>query len=151
MTDPFELLVQQLGVSLNVPLYIDKNHACALQVHGKLTVQLQLDAAQEYLLIAAFICELPPGKFRENVLCEALKTNAQPDPRTGVMGYLAISNRLTMHQRYLFATLKSDQLAMIVAGFIDYAELWQDAVGKGQSSPSPIRATVSTNVFGLKR
>lgn len=150
-TDPFEILIQELSASLNVPLHVDRNRACALNIHRQFTVQLQLDSAQEKLIIAAFICELAPGKFRENVLAEALKANYLPDPRTGILGYLAPQNRLTLHQHYPFASMTAQDLAMIVAGFIDYAQLWKDAIDQGQISPSPIRGSATTNPFGLKR
>jgi hypothetical protein len=151
MTDPFETLVHQLGDALGVTLQVDRNHACAIRVHHQLTIQLQIDPEQEKLLIASLICELPPGKFRENVLSEALKANNLPDPRTGILGYLPMGNRLTLHQRYPFASLDGNKLALYVAGFIDYAELWRTAIERGQASPAPIQGAVTTNPFGLKR
>ncbi|MBF8262661.1 MAG: scc1-B [Parachlamydiales bacterium] len=150
-TDPFELLIQQLGSALNVPLHVDHNYACAIKVHNQLTIQLQIDAAQENVLIASLICEVPPGKFRENVLCEALKANHLPDPRTGILGFLLINNRLTLHQRYPFAILDGEKLAQYVAGFIDYAELWRAAIESGLWSPAPIRPSASASPFGMKR
>lgn len=151
MTDPFETLIHQLGISLNVPLHVDRHHSCTLKVHQKMTVQLQVDAALEKLWIASFICELLPGKFRENVLCEALKANNLADPRTGVFGYIAINNRLTLHQGYLFSSLDGDMLANYVAGFIEYADLWRETIEKGQVSPAPIYNTGSKKPFGLQR
>jgi hypothetical protein len=151
MTDPFETLIHQLGISLNVPLHVDRHHSCTLQIHQKLHVQLQVDAAQEKLWIASFLCELLPGKFRENVLSEALKANSLPDPRTGIFGFLSMTNRLTLHQVYRFPSLDGEKLAMYVAGFIDYAELWREAVERGQASPAPIHGSASTNPFGFKR
>jgi hypothetical protein len=153
MTDPFEILIQQLGQSLSVPLHVDRHLACTLKVHQKLTVQLQMDSAQENLIVASFICELPPGRFRENVLCEALKSNNLPDPRTGILGFLSKTNHLTLHQFYRFASLDSEKLSMVIAGFIDYADLWREAIGLGYSSPSPIFENTATppSPFGLKR
>ncbi len=151
-TDPFELLIAELGKALHVTLHVDRNHACALQVHHQLTIQIQTDAAQEKLLIAAIICELPPGRFRENVLSEALKANFLPDPRTGILGYLSLNNRLTLHQRYPLTMLDGKKLENLVAGFIDYAELWREAIEKGQTSPAPIHGSaMPTNPFGLQR
>lgn len=151
MTDPFETLIQQLSHAIKVPLHVDQHLACSLKIHQKLTVQIQLDAAQERLMIVAFICELQPGRFRENVLCEALKANNLPDPRTGILGFLPKTQSLTLHQIYRFSSLDGDQLASILAGFIDYADLWREAIAMGQSSPSPIRSSKTSNPFGLQR
>jgi hypothetical protein len=141
MTDPFEELLHQLGKFLDVSLHVDKSHACTLQIHDKLKVQLELDPALEMVWIASFLIEIPPGRFRENVLLEALKTNHLPDPRTGILGFSLRKHCLTMHQRYPLALLTGEILSMYVASFIDYAELWRDAIQKGMTSPAPISSS----------
>jgi hypothetical protein len=138
MIDFFETLIADLAMAMKINLHVDRNSACAIRVHQKLTVQLQIDLAQENLLIASFISTLPPGKFCENVLSEALKANHLPDPRTGILSYLPGQNRLTLHQYYPISILDGKKLAMYVAGFIDYAELWRDALERSQTSPAPI-------------
>lgn len=146
----FATLLHELSAVLDVPLHVDRNHACLFRVHEQLSVQIQLDATQERLWMASFICELPPGKFRENILAEALKANNLPDPRTGIFGYLAINNHLTLHQRYPLASLDGQKLSQLLAGFIDYADLWRDAIARGQPGPAPIQSSKTTNPFGLK-
>lgn len=141
MTDFFESLIHQLGIALHTPLHVDHKHACTLQIHQKIRVQLQMDSAQEHVIALAFISELPPGKFRENVLAEALKANNLPDPRVGILGYLLTKNTLTLHQSYPIRSLDGHSLALFVAGLTDYAALWRDAIEHGQSSPAPIFLT----------
>ena len=151
MTDPFEELIRQLSDSLGLTLRVDKNHACSLKIHEDLSIQIQTDSAQEKILIASFVAELPPGRFRQNVLSEALKTNNLPDPRTAVFGYLTANNQLTMHQRYPLALLDGAKLAVLVANFIDYAQLWHNAIRQGQPGPAPIQPTARpSNPFGLR-
>lgn len=151
MTDPFEELIQQLGEALGTTLHVDRNRACLLKVHDTLSVQLQTDSSQEKVLIAAFIAELPPGRFRENVLTEGLKANHLADPRTAIFGYLSSGNRFTMHQRYPIDLLDGKKLAVLVANFIDYAQLWKEAIQQGRPGPAPIVGTAKTsNPFGLR-
>jgi hypothetical protein len=150
-TDPFEELIHKLGEELNVPLGVDRHRACAINIHETLTVQIQLDASQEKLLIASFVADLPPGKFRENVLGEALKTNHLEDPRTAILGYLAMTNKLVLYQRYPFVLLDAKKLAEYVAGFIDYAEIWREAISRGQTSPAPIQPSIKPPPFGMRR
>jgi hypothetical protein len=135
MTNPFEALIQQLGQFLRVPLHIDRYLACTLNIHQKFTVQLQMDSAHENVIVAAFICELPPGRFREDVLAEALKANNLPDPRIGILGFLLRTNHLTLHQFYPLASLDGERLSLFLANFIDYANLWQKAISNRESSP----------------
>src|SRR5580658_4179396 len=108
MIDRFQEILNDLGRVFSLELQIDKHHACSIQVSEHLTVQLQLDSSQESLFLFAKVIEIPPGKFRENVLREALKANALPDPRTGIFGYLAQTNRLALFQRYPLEMLNGD-------------------------------------------
>ena len=102
MINRFEEILQLLGQSLNLPLQVDANNACAIQIKQNLIVQLQPDPSQEKLLIGCQIIQVPPGKFRENVLKEALKANGLPDPRVGIFAYIARNNTLFLFQEYPF-------------------------------------------------
>ena len=150
MNDPFEEIIQELGFALGITLHVDKNRACQLRVHHKLSVQIQLDTTGERILIGCMVIELPPGRFCENVLAEALKANNLPDPRTGIFGFLKQKNTLTLHQFYRMGSIDGKQLALFAANFIDYAELWQQAIENGQPGPAPIQGTAKkTNPFRL--
>src|SRR5579872_2904597 len=100
MTDPFNELLHSLGKLLGLSLQADKNNACALQIKKGIIIQLQPDVAMEKVLIASKIVEVPPGKFRENVLKEALKANGFPDPRVGTFSFLPNNNTLILFQQY---------------------------------------------------
>ena len=152
MTDPFEDLILQLGSLLKQTLHVDRHRACALRVENKFTVQIQLDKEQENLIIASCIKELPPGKYRENVLSEALKTNHLLLPYPGTFGYLALKSSLTLHRTTRFAPLTALALEGFLAEFIDTAKAWYTAISHGESSPAPIRGTPpeKPKPFGLR-
>lgn len=151
MIDPFEEQIQQLGEQLDIPLHVDANRACLLQIEKNLSVQIQTDTAQEKILLISLIAELPPGAFREKVLCQGLKSNHLPDPRTAIFSYLDAKKQLVMHQSYPLEFLNGEKLAALVAGFIEYAKLWYEAVEKGEPGPAPIEPDhLPPNPFGLK-
>ena len=58
--DRFEELLKELGSEFGISLHPDKRGACKLRVNEAFHVQLECDPAQENLLIACFICEIPP-------------------------------------------------------------------------------------------
>src|SRR3990167_5179686 len=128
MASQFEELLSQLGPVFHLSLHVDKNQACSIEVHQHLIIQLQPDMAQENLFLFSKIIEIPPGKFRENVLREALKANALPDPRVGIFGYVAATNHLVLFQRYPFTMLTGERLAGLVGAFIEYGDSWHQAV-----------------------
>lgn len=135
MIDAFEDLLSQLGKILHLSLHLDKHHACSIQIREGLVVQLQLDVSQENLTLFSKVTEIPPGKFREEVLKEALKANGQADPRIGVFGYLAPTNHLVLFQRYPLFLLTGERLANLLGAFYEWVALWKEAIEKGQTSP----------------
>jgi hypothetical protein len=132
----FEELLQSVGKIFHLSLHIDRFNACSIQVHENLTIQLQLDPSQENLWIFSKLLEIPPGKFRENVLREALKANGLPDPRTAVLGYIASSNHLALFQKYPLSILNAEALAGFLGAFLEMATAWQHAIATGQAGPS---------------
>ena len=134
MTDRFSELLTQVGKVLHLTLHTDKYNACSIEI-PPIVIQLQLDSTQEKLFLFSKIFELPPGKFREIVLREALKANGLPDPRPGVFGYIAASNHLALYQRYPLEILNGDRLAGLFGAFFELGESWHKAIKGGQSAP----------------
>ncbi len=148
MIDRFQELLNELGHVFNLALHIDKHHACSIQVSEHLTVQLQLDSSQENLFLFAKVVEIPPGKFRENVLRETLKANALFDPRIGIFGYLSQTNHLVLFQRYPLEMLNGERLAGLLGAFLEFGDSWRQAISNGQ--PAPPNPAVSSRPFGMK-
>ncbi|OGN64738.1 MAG: hypothetical protein A3E80_05960 [Chlamydiae bacterium RIFCSPHIGHO2_12_FULL_49_9] len=136
MTDRFQELLNELGPVFNLPLHLDKNNACAIQI-DKHTIQLQLDTSQENLFLFTKLTEIPPGKFRENVLQEALIANSSPDPRPGIFAYLAASNHLVLFQRYPLSILNGERLGHLFGAFLELGNAWRKAIESGRPKPLP--------------
>lgn len=149
MSSPFEELLGALSKVFHLALHVDRSSACSIHVHEHLTIQLQPDISQENLWIFSKLIEIPPGKFREHVLREALKANALPDPRTGIFGYLAVTNHLVLFQKYPLNLLNGERLSGFIGAFLEMADSWRQAIANGQSAP-PHSGKSAPNPFGLK-
>src|SRR5581483_6912627 len=125
MITQFEELLHSLGQIFRLSLHIDHSHACTIQIHEAIRIQLQLDIAQENLWLFSKLIEIPPGKFRENVFRETLKANGLPDPRIATFGYLANTNHLILFQKYPLAILNGERLAGLIGAFLEMAETWR--------------------------
>lgn len=146
-------LLNSLGRIFHLDLEVDGRGACSILIPPALIVQIQLDASQEKLFLFAKLAEIPPGKFRENVLKEALKTNALPDPLAGYLAYLNASSHLVLCQAYPLAILNGERLASFFGSFLEMAQSWQKALESGNASPAPIQTEAGPqekNPFGLK-
>jgi|SRR5579872_2402564 len=150
MSDRFQELLNELGKVFHLALTVDKHHACSIQIDEDMTVQLQLDMEQENLFLFSKIIEIPPGKFRENVLRETLKANALPDPRVGIFAYLANANQLVLFQRYPLEMLNGERLSGFLGAFIETGEAWKKAVANGQAAPPGASAPLPPSPFGIK-
>jgi len=132
--DRFSSLLQELGTILLLPLSLDKYNACSIEI-SPIIIQMQLDATQETLFFFSKIIELPPGRFREDVLAEALKANNLPDPRAAIFGYLAITNHLTLHQNFPLSILNGERLAGMFGAFYELGKSWHTAIESGRTAP----------------
>lgn len=148
--DRFEEVLKELGRIINVPLHPDKNRLCRLNVNNVLHVQLESDESKERILIATFICDVPAGKFRENILKEALKAN-YPYPRIGTLAYSERNNKLTLFEYVPYPNLKVEKLADLFADFLARADSWRVAIERGQTAPQAETTTKQDrSIFGIK-
>ncbi len=150
MTDRFEELISELGKYLDLDLHTDHNHACRLRIRDRVDIQLQMDAAQENLLMVSFATEIPPGKFRENVLLEALKANGLPEPSHATLSYLSQNNHLVLHRIFPLNLLNAERLAGLFGEFLEQVESWKQAIESGQSAPVSVSRDLPSKPFGLR-
>ena len=132
--DRFQELLWDLGEVLELPLHVDKNHACRILLDEKLSIHMEMAEEKDALLLAAFLAEIPPGRFRENVLRESLKVNATHH-LFGTLAYIEKINTLVMHRYVPALSLNGEKLAEILEGFIAEADQWREAIQNGQPAP----------------
>lgn len=132
--DKFQELLWDLGELVQLPLHVDKNQACNLLLDENLEVQMQMDKHGENLLVCAFLGEIPPGRFRENVLRDALKVNGQYQP-FGSLAFFDKKSLLILHQFLPAETLNGEKLNEHLEVFIEEAEEWRRALASGSTAP----------------
>jgi hypothetical protein len=128
--NPFERLIQDLSALLGVPLHVEKGGLCRLITGEALKVHLEHEPDLHRILVASFILEIPPGKFREDILKEALKNNDSLD-RFGVLAYSEKNNSLA-YFLYLPDDLAPNRVSTALLGFIETAKAWKTAIETGQ-------------------
>ncbi len=134
MINKFEELLKDLSIQLNTELHVDKHGACLINFDEKIKVQLELDKSSQNLIVFSPICQLPPGKFRENVFLDALKENNK-FPYIATFSYFEKENSLAIFNFFHLNSLKSQMLASYLTIFVDLVKLYQDAILHGQTSP----------------
>jgi hypothetical protein len=139
MTGEFDDLIQQLGSHFELPLHTDRFGAVSLLIPPSLVVQIQLDTSQENVFLFSKLAAIAPGKFRENVLQEALRANGRPDPLPGHLAYVSSVNQLALCHSFPLRILNGERLSSLLGAFVEMALLWKTAIHQGQAAPQESR------------
>lgn len=147
--DRFAILLADLGELIQVPLHPDHHRGCQLSFNGQIHVYLKEE--EDRILVGAFMGEVPPGKFRENILLETLKEN-NLFPRIGTFGYSDRNNQLALYTHVYFPGLKGDTMADFLEAFLDKAFSWKTALETGQlPQRGQILHKTGPSIFDIKR
>ena len=132
--DKFEQIIWDLGEAIKIPLYVDKNQACNLLLDEHLEIQMQMDRDETHLFLCAFVANVPPGRFREDVLRDTLKANGEPHPH-GAFAFYEKKNLLVLQQFISIEQLNGEPLVTRLEAFIQEAEEWHQAIKSGSTAP----------------
>lgn len=131
----FEDILAGLSPLVGEDLHPDVNNACVLVLNENIKIQLELDITAEFLLMASMIIDLPPGKFRENVLKSALKANNMIDQSPGILAFVVKANKLVLFDRIYTDDLTPEKLLAEITQFFHKAENWKNAIQGGNTAP----------------
>ena len=136
--DFFTDILKEVGRLLNVALKPDAHDSCAIVLRDKITLRLELDKARENLIIGSEIGELPPGRYREEVLKAALLSNGAPPPLMGTFAFSKRRNALICFEMMDVKDFTPDRIVALLPPLIEKAEKWQEALLRGQvPQPAP--------------
>ena len=148
--DRFSQILYDLGEVINATLHIDQNGVCQLNYKDELSVQLQYLEPKELLLIATFLHEVPPGKYREKLFNSCLIHNGEY-PRIGTLGYSERNNQLTFFEFLPATELTGEKLFAFLQTFFENALSWKEAVETGKPLPTTGKPHQGeSGLFGLK-
>jgi len=134
MQDKFSDFIKDLADLLSEDLYVDKNQACVIVYDDVIQVQLELDQLSQNLIVFSSVCTVPPGKFRENVLLDALKENDK-FPCVATLSFFEPDSSLALHNFFDFLSLDANILVSYLSTFVDLCFLYRQAINSGQTSP----------------
>ena len=128
--DKFLLLLDDLGTLIGIPFHVNAKGLCQININNQLHVQISNESDKDRILVATFISDVPPGKFKENIFLEALKAN-QPFPRLGTFAYSEKNNQLAFFSHVYYRNLNGDTLADFLEKFIEKALSWKIGIETG--------------------
>lgn len=145
----FSELLFDLGKILGIDLYAEKGRFCRLNYDYGFNVQLELDEAKERIVIGCFLCDAPPGAYRERLFKSALKANGVHS-QDGTLAYSERNNKLVLCHFIFLTELNANKLAAVLEKFVRKAHDWKEAVEKNRPLPVPLEEPKKGSMFGLK-
>lgn len=131
----FEDLIAELGERLDMEIFPSQTNVVSLLIENAVKVQIEADKHEEFLTIAAFVLELPPGRFREKVLKGALKANDAIDSLPGTLSYVGSENCLLLFNKLPMEVFTVDNLIECIKQLKNRTLKWKEALNSGHSFP----------------
>lgn len=147
----FGAILKEMEPFFKCSLEPDQNNSCLIQMENGLSIQIELDR-YGYLLIGCKMGLLPMSRYRDNLIQQALKSNALSVPSSGIFGFSQKSNQLILFVCLDPVSLTMHQILSQLPAFIAKAKKWTEAIAKGET-PSIEEAAAPSNtpsgIFGL--
>jgi|JI9StandDraft_1071089.scaffolds.fasta_scaffold07366_4 hypothetical protein len=131
----FSDLIHEFGELLGESFTPYQNRMIRFLINENLRVQIEMDLMGEFVMLACFITEIPPGRFRENVLRDALKANFLLDEHWSTLCYEGKENHLVLFFKIPAHGLTGQKLLDQLLPFVARAGLWRDAIDNGHTAP----------------
>lgn len=152
----FHDIMEELGAALETEIIPEPGNVVELELDDELLIRLELEVSEEFILVASFVSELPPGKFRENILKDCLRANEKLQERRSILSYVEASNQLVLFQMVPIEGLTGDLLAETIFVFSDRLKKWTSAIEAGRTMPTDEQQELedggakSVPLFGFK-
>jgi hypothetical protein len=152
VTDRFGALIEELSTAMKIKLVPDSHNACRIRFKDKLEVYMEPDTSGEVLQVLIDIGKPGEGRFRENLLREALRANGLPSPRIGTFCYGQKSDSLLLFDFLPMEDLNGTRLTDIILQLSEKSRLWRDSIARGEIPPfqSGKPGQRPEGVFGLR-
>lgn len=131
----FADMVDQLAQALEVELIPDANGALQIIVDESIAVQIEPNETDERILLGSSLYELPPGKYRADVLKSALIHNGLAQPPLETLCYIEQKGTLALFRYLPTKHLTVEKLLLALSNFITTASDWIQALESGHSAP----------------
>lgn len=147
VVNAFEAVLQELGEALKLELKPNQFNAVVIKDPDGLEVQLEYNPKYDSIMLYAELGALPPGRYREDILREALKANAKEYPRNGIFAYSDAKDSLVIFVDRSLHELNGEKIAYLYTPFLEKAKKWRDALARGDV-PVVSQMTSSGRAFG---
>lgn len=150
-----ESLLKEIGEKIGIPNLeptVDNN--ISLTLKGNNDVVLQLHKSLPLLIISFEIVEVPTGRYRENILREALKFNNLNQPHSGIFAFSKKNQKLFLFEMLPMDEISGDQVYAIIKTLSEKVTVWKESLNRGEIptvGATSSQARSGGGIFGMRR
>lgn len=153
--DLFDAILQELGNKLDLQdLHLDSAGTCRLNFKDGLSLYIEPYEKAEALLLVTDIGEVPGGRYREDVLREALKENTISGHASGAFGFGEQSHHLKLFRLFRLKDLSADKIIAVLFPLMEKASKWKSSLTNGEVPQAGAEKSLSSSgpagLFGLR-
>jgi hypothetical protein len=129
---PFEDLIHELSLVMEIPLHVDNHQSCLLMFQGnELAIQIDLDTNADRILLGSQLGRVTPGIYRERLFIQAMRANGVAQDVKGIFAFSEKNDTLVLFQFLKIAWLTGNKLYACLETFKEQALLWKKAIAAG--------------------
>lgn len=145
----FGAILKEFETFFNCSLQPDDNDSCFIRMGIGVNIQIELDR-YGLLLIGCRLGAVHMGRYRDNLIHAALKSNELLPPSTGIFGFSQKSNQLILFIKLNPNLLSSHVISTLMPPFVAKAKLWTNAILSGSIPSVAVEAGSKVpGIFGL--
>lgn len=131
MNPQFEKVIRDVSEFLQLDLKPDESGAIGLKLRD-FYVQIEPDEKQENLLIFSPIGDVPEGRYREDILEQALRSNAFPPPNLGILCMSKKTGKFYIYESFPMRYVSKEQLFATLPPLLEKVKMWKEALEHAQ-------------------
>lgn len=148
VTSQLSMILKDLETFFECPLETDSNNSCLVDMGIGISLQLELDR-HGFLLVGCRLGMVHMGRYRNDLIRAALKSNELTPLSSGILGFSHKSQQLILFIRVDTQAVPLHQLTEQLSLFTAKAKLWKDAIAKGEVPAIASRQVAGKGLFGL--
>ena len=126
----FETLLKEFEPFFGCRLQPNANQSCLIRMKDGVTVQMELDPSN--LVIGCRVGTHLSGRYRHQLIQQALKSNGTSLLSAGIFGFSHRSSSLILFIKIDPAALSANQIPSLLTPFLVRAKEWTEAISRGE-------------------
>ena len=149
---PFEDVIRELGIIMNIELSLDSHLSCLLSFPlDNLHIQIELNTTADQILIGSQLGSILPGSYRKQIFLQAMRVNGGSLIQRGILAFSEKNDTLILFQFLPILGLNGEKLNQFIEIFKAHAKVWKEALEHGDIPKIEDDVSISeeSKMFGL--